>query len=283
LATGCQARILPRNSQWVHTLWIAPLLLLSAPTLAFLWDKLTHSIWNNGHGIFVPLLVVGLAYHALRSEPVKSEEPSAWGFAFLIPALGLVAIDSAIRTELLSAFALLLCLPGLSLLLLGRRRTRALAFPFFLSFLMLPIPSAFLTRIHLALRELAAAGGEEALYLLGVPALAQGSYLHLPHGTFEIIEECSGFSAVYAAFTIALILAYLSHSWRRRVLLLLIPVPLALAVNVLRVLILALLAETQGYTILDTPLHLLSGYATFILTLALVFTCAERHKERDPS
>ena len=56
--------------------------------------------------------------------------------------------------------------------------------------------------------------------------------------------------------------------------------PLALACNVARVSVLAVLAETQGYQVLDTPAHVLSGYATFVLTLAALFLFAERAPRR---
>ena len=36
------------------------------------------------------------------------------------------------------------------------------------------------------------------------------------------------------------------------------------------------LAALQCYEILDTPLHLISGYVTFMLTLVLLFLFAER-------
>ncbi|MEN8182664.1 MAG: exosortase/archaeosortase family protein [Myxococcota bacterium] len=257
-------------------MWLATFLLLAAPTFVFLWDKWTRSIWHNGHGMFVPLLSGFLAYHALKRQPVKREEPSAWGFAFLLPALFFIAIDGAIKTELLAAFALILCLPGLSLLLLGPRRTRALAFPFFLTLFMLPVPGAFMTQIHLYLRELTTDGTGWVLGQFGAPVFAQGTFIHLPHGTLKVVEECSGFSALYAAVTVALILAYMARSKTRRAVLLLAAVPLALACNVARIVALAILAEQAGYGLLDTPLHLLSGYITFILTLVALFLLAER-------
>jgi exosortase len=168
------------------------------------------------------------------------------------------------------------CLPGFSLLVLGPRRTRAIAFPLALGFLMLPIPSGFRSGIHLALREMTTSGSAWLLHQLGRPALANGTLLHMPHGSFHVVEECSGFSAVYAAITVALVLAYLSRSWGRRVLLLALAFPLALGGNVLRITGLGLLAESRGYEILETPVHVLSGYASFVLSLALLFLFAER-------
>lgn len=255
-------------------------LVLCAPTLAFLWDRWTRNIWYNGHGLLMPLILGFLAADALRRRRIAYEEPSAWGFLFLVPALAAIAIDSAIHTELLAAFAMLLALPGLSLLLLGPRRTRALAFPFALSFFMLPIPAAFLARLHLFLRERTAEGTEWILQLLGFSVYREGTTLYLPNGALQVVEECSGFSALYAGITIALVLAYMSRSRQRRAVILAVTIPLALACNVARVSVLAVLAETQGYQLLDTPIHVLSGYVTFVLTLAALFLFAERAPRR---
>jgi len=264
----------------VHVLWIVPFLALTTPTLAFLWDKWTRNIWYNGHGLLMPLILVFVGADALRRRAVAYEEPSPWGFGFLLPALALLALDSAIHTQLLSAIALLLGLPGLSLLLLGPKRTRALAFPFLLSFFILPIPGAFLQRLHLFLREFTAAGTEWVLHLFGLPALVEGTIIHLPRGALKVVEECSGFSALYAGVTIALVLAYMSRSKARRIVIVLAAFPLALACNVVRVTALAILAETYGYELLDTSIHILSGYVSFVLTLAVLFLFAERHPRR---
>lgn len=273
-STHVAARV--RNPHLVHGLWIVAFLVLAAPTLVFLWDKWTRSIWHNGHGLLMPVLLAFLGAHALRRRGVAYEEPSRWGFAFLIPALFLLAIDSAIHTQLLSAFALLLALPGLSLLLLGVQRTRALTFPFFLSLLMLPIPGAFLQRLHLFLRELTTRGSEWVLHAFGLPAFVEETSIYLPHGMLKVVEECSGFSALYAAVTVALVLAYLSRSNARRVVILVAAFPLAVVCNVVRVVFLAMLVEWRGYDVLDTPIHMLSGYVSFVLTLAILFLFAER-------
>lgn len=272
-----------RPGAWIHLSWVVALALLAAPTLVFLWDKWTQSIWLNGHGLFMPPLVAFLGYYALRREASEHDEPSAWGFALLAPALLLIALDSAIKTELLAAFGLVACLPGLSLLLLGPRRTRALLFPCFLLLFMLPIPSAFLHRVHLELRELTTLGSEHVLRLWGIPVFAEGTVILMPHGSFRVVEECSGFAALYAGITISLVLAYLSHSPRRRLLLLLLPFPLAMLGNVLRVSLLGVLCERFGYEILETPVHVLSGYLAFVLTLLALFFFAERSPRRAPA
>ena len=258
------------GSPLIHGLWVVPFLVLATPIVLSMWNKWTRSIWENGHGMFVPFLAGVLGYYALQRCPVKSEEPSKWGFAFLVPGLFVIVLDAVIRTDYLRSVALLICLPGLSLLLLGPRRTRALRFPLCLAFFMLPLPHAVLGPIHDVLTRITTIGTEWVLHMMRLPAFAEGTLLHLPHGTFRVVEQCSGFSALYAAVTVSLVLAYMSHSWSRRAFLLSVAVPLAIAGNVLRIVLIAILAEWKGFHILDTPAHVLSGYASFILTLGVL-------------
>src|SRR5208283_669073 len=113
--------------EWAaHTVWILLAILVFAPTIYWLWQRWTMSVWNNVHGLFIPFIVAYFIREVLRSDQIVDAEQSAWGFLFLIPGLGMIVLDSAIRTQLLAAFGMVVCLPGLSLLLLGSRRTKAL-------------------------------------------------------------------------------------------------------------------------------------------------------------
>lgn len=271
-----------RHPRLVHTLWLVPLALLALPSLPFLWYQWTRSVWNNSHGMLMPLLVVYLAVHTLRRSDVEYEEPSAAGFAILLPALALLALDGVLRTDLLAVVALLLALPGLSLLILGPRRTRALLFPWLISFLMLPIPLGILGPIHIVLRRVTAAGTELLLHGIGFPVYRDGFTMILPRNALYVADECSGFSTLYAAVTIALILAYLCDTRARRVLVLALAVPLAITCNILRVALLALLVDRYGAGILDTTMHPASGWLTFMVAAGVLFGVAETGRRRSP-
>src|SRR5690242_8642804 len=156
-------------------LWLVAgeLLLLFAPTLRFLFSRWTMSVWHNAHGLFVPPLVAWLAWDELRrcrSLPVRG---SAWGFVVLVPALALHALDAGLHTELLSAIALLIALPGISLLVLGTARTRRIAFPLFFLIFALPIPLGMTENLHLVLRHLTVAVTTALLPLLGVTVFTE--------------------------------------------------------------------------------------------------------------
>ncbi len=264
--------------------WTASALfiLVFAPTAIWLWHRWTISIWYNGHGMFVPLIVAYLGYQTLKSDASKKEESSPWGFMLFIPGLFFVIVDSAIKTQLLSAVGLILCLLGLMLLVLGLRRAKALVFPSLLLFLMLPIPTAFVDRLVLLLRRVSAGGCERVLNLTGLPVFREFTTIHMPAGTLEIADACSGFSTLYASVTMALILCYMVSSNARRVAILLSCVPLALGCNTLRCALLAYLVHYRGPEVLETQLHPLTGIFSFTLTLGLLFCISSFGSRKEP-
>ena len=248
----------------------AELLLLYAPTLAWLFDRWTLSVWHHAHGLLIPPVVAYVAYHELRPHRTAPPSSSAWGFAFLVPALALRALDAGMHTELLSAVSLIVALPGVSLLTLGVARTRAIAFP--LSFLAfaLPIPLALTEPIHWQLRQIATAATASIVPLLGIPVFVEGTTLHMARSTLIVADACSGFSTLYASLAVACLTAYSATSTSGRMLVLLAAAPIAIASNVLRVVALVVLVVWYGDPILETFVHPLSGMLTFALALPII-------------
>lgn len=239
------------------------------------------SVWHNGHGILVAALVAYLIRGELQKLSQLPVSSSPWGFAVLIPALFLHMLDTGIHSQLLSAFALLLSLPGFSLLFLGLKRTKAILFPLGTLVLTLPIPLAFTESLHLALRHIATKSVAWLLKLFGVPVFSYGTTLEVEGGNLMVADACSGFSTLYAAITIAILTAYFCHSTWRRLLVLLIAAPLAIAVNIVRVLVLTLLVNWFGLDVLATSAHELSGLLTFMIALPIIFLLGKNPPEAE--
>ena len=251
--------------------------IIAAPIVYWLWQRWTMSIWHNGHGVFVPFIVAFLTRETLKSDPAKHrEESSAWGFAFLVPAMFLIMLDSAADTQLLSALAIVLSLPGLSLLLLGMRRTKALAFPCLLTLFMLPIPTAFVDPIILKLRMISSVASERLVELAGIPLFREGTTIIIPEGAVSIADACSGFSTLYACLTFALVFAHITPSPPKKLLLVLAAAPVAIASNILRCSALVILVHIYGSEILETPVHVGSGLVSFLTALSVLVLIMRR-------
>jgi exosortase len=250
---------------------LAELVVLYAPTGLFLWERWTMSVWHNAHGALVPPVVAFLIYRELKDFTGAPPRASAWGFLLLVPALLLHALDAGMHTQLLSAASIVVALPGLSLLLLGQERTRAIVFPLLFLAAALPIPLSMTEGIQMQLRVIATGATSALVAWMGIPVFAEGTTLHLVPGVLEISDACSGFSTLYAAGAVACLTAYSAGTWPRRLLVILCAAPLAIAANILRVITLVLLVVWQGADVLDTFVHPLSGMMTFALALPLIF------------
>jgi exosortase len=276
--------ILANSARWrLAATWLlaGELVVLYAPTAVFLWERWTMSVWHNAHGVLVPPVVAYLVYQELNGFEGSPPRASAWGFVLLIPALLLHALDTGMHTQLLSAASILIALPGLSLLLLGFDRTRAILFPLVFLAAALPIPLGMTEQIHMQLRIIATDATGGILPMLGIPVFVERTTLHLPVGPLEIADACSGFSTLYAAGAVAVLTAHSTSTWRRRALVLLSAAPLAIGANILRIVSLALLVEWQGAGVLETFLHPLSGMMTFALALPVIFWLGGDSRSRE--
>jgi exosortase len=243
-------------------IWIA----LFATTWIWLYRHWTTSLWSNEHGLFIPFVVAYLAQRTLREDDRPTQaEGSVWGLPLVALGGALAVSDLSIRSGYLATLGLLISLPGLSLSLLGPRRTRALTVPLATSWLMLPIPRTLASDMQL--RHITASGVEWLLDGVGYTVLREATVLHLPGRTFVVSDACSGFATLYAGVSVAFVLACMAPTHLRRALLLLAAPLLAVVANVARVLILVVLTYHHGSWFIDSFFHPASGVATFVIVL----------------
>ena len=256
---------------WLLWVIVAEFAILFGPTALWLWNRWTASVWTDAHGLIIFPVAVYLLWTEIQRHSDRPRETSPWGFVILIPCLALHALDTGLHTQLLSAFALFAALPGLSLIFLGATRTKAALFPMVFLFFTLPIPLVLTESFQLFLREIATIGTAYLIPKLGIPLFVEGFVLHMPKGSLLVADACSGFSTLYASLAIAVLTAYWCPRPARRVAVLLAAAPIAIGVNVLRIVILALLVQFWGVDILATSLHEISGMVTFAVALPLIF------------
>ena len=279
IATGAPTRPTPPEAHsWEvpRGVWICLAVYAAAVSSTVIWmyAQWTGSVWHNTHGMLMPALMVLLGRNILRRMKPVSDPPSAWGFAALLPGLLLVAIDVGAGTRYLAAVGLVLCLPGLCLLLLGPRRTRALALPLTLGIFMIPLPNTFASQIYL--RTLTADAVGPILNMLGIPTLVQHSLLELSGSSFLVANSCSGFSTLYATLAMAVLLGTLCQQPTRRVIVYLSILPLALVANIVRVLLLVLGFLYVDESLLESTAHAASGVMTFFAVLGVLILISNR-------
>jgi exosortase len=267
---------LPGPASWPPiSLWLVLLLLCAvfAPAGVWLYGEWTESIWRNGHGVLMPFIMFFVARSILSRDTGEKDLPSSWGLLFVAGGLILAVLGTSVPLHNISVLGLVLCLPGLSLLLLGVRRTRALAPVLCLGLMLVSVPTALAARVSLA--PASTAGTEAILKLLGLPVVREATTLTLPSAAWVLSDRCSGFSVLVAATGASLFLAFYSRSWVRRSVLVLSPWFLVVACNSLRTAALAAFSEFTGIGLHGAHLHGASGIGTFWVVMGTLFALAD--------
>ena len=247
------------------------LLLVYAPTMRWMAHRWSLGIWYHSHGWAVPPIAAWLCYRSLKQAGGLPRDASPWGFLFLVPAILLQAFDALLGFELLSAVSLVVAVPGLSLLFLGRERTKLIWFGIFFLVFAVPVPLAVVAKVHLALRGIAAVGTEKLLALIGYDVVREDTLLTVGSAGIEIADACSGFATLMALTMAGFLLVHLARGpVPRKLVVIALIFPIASLANIFRCTALTGMVVAFGNGILDTYLHELSGVVAFIIALVLL-------------
>ncbi len=252
---------------WVAWAWFGALLLASyAPVLWRLVRQWDYDP-DMGHGFFVPL-VAGFIVWQKRAELLALKpSPNWWGLAVVLYG-GLQLWIATLGAELfLARTAFVISVIGIVLLLGGTAWVRALAFPLFLLFFMIPIPTVVYNSITFPLQLLASRVSTEALTILQIPVLREGNVLELAEQKLSVVEACSGIRSLLSLTFLSLVYGYFFESkvWMR-VALFVSTIPIAIVANASRVTLTGVLTEYKP-ELAEGFFHTASGWVIFMVAL----------------
>ena len=204
----------------------------------------------------------------MASEPLR---PTGTGLIIIVGALGELILGVVGAENFLSRTSLLFLLAGLIIYFCGWRFFRSVLFPWGVLFLMIPLPAIVFNQIALPLQFEASRLASGMLALVGVPVLREGNVIQLPSITLDVAEACSGLRSLASLITLAVIYGYLIERriWRR-VLLILVAVPIAIVANAVRIMGSGILGQYWDPDKAEGFFHLFSGWLIFGISCSLV-------------
>jgi exosortase len=220
----------------------------NTPSL-FGWLDYSYQTPDDAHGQLIPFVVLALFWWKRK---ILLEIPKAhwWpGLIGVIFALMLHVIGFKIQQTRLSVVAFFVGPYAIMGLVWGRQWLINSFFPYFLFSFCLPV-NTLADQLTLPLRFLASAITVWISHvLLGINVIRQGTMLFDANGSYqyEIAAACSGLRSLIAILALAVIFAFMNYRCLgRRLLIIAAAFPLALAGNVIRLLVIILAAELFG-------------------------------------
>ena len=256
-----------RPDEWA--LWLGGALAFSPALIALagVWGSVDY----YQHGFLVPLVsAVAARQRTGGLGPSQRRTPLLAG---LVLALGLYAAGLLLASPSLQGLALLAALCAGVGFRWGMAGLRALAFPLGFLVFMIPLPTAWVTPLVVALQQLASAAAGAVLQLLAVDVLREGNVMRLPGGgALFVAEACSGITSLLSLIPVGVLLARFSQppGWRRWAVVLAV-VPAALFSNAVRVILTVFAARAWGVERATSgALHDTAGLLTSAAAVLLV-------------
>jgi exosortase len=262
-----------RRSDRVLLLAIATgTLLLSVP--AFWNVSIRWRVYEQFGHAYLMAAVAGWFVYAKRAEVIRALrrlDPPRYG-ALLVFAAALFEVLAFIGDLGFPAgVGVPLLIGSVAFAVGGSALVRPLTLP--LIFLALMIPPGFLMNPLLVRLKLLVTGlAVSLLQRLGDPVLAEGNRILVPGHELFVADACSGMTSIVTMLPIACLVSLtLLQSWWRRAVVVLSVIPVAIAANVIRVMITVKLVPTVGVEAAQGVLHESFGVAAFAVgTMAVI-------------
>lgn len=266
------------DNEWKSRAWIVWSAILAGLVFLLYASVLKDLIlqWRTdadyGHGFFVPLFSGYVLWRERKRWTNIEIKPSNLGFAAMLVAIFLFLLGSLGAEFFTSRLSLLVLLAGMILFLAGWKMLRGVSFPLAYLVWMIPLPVIIYNQITFPLQLIASRLATSWLELAHVPVLRDGNILVMSNYSLEVVEACSGIRSLMTLMALAVAYGYLvsPRRWVRYVLAALMG-PVAIITNAVRITGAGMLAHHFGPPAAEGFLHAFSGWAIFLVALALMF------------
>ena len=230
------------------------------------------------HILLILPLSACLAFMEAKQGICEGKAAPKAGLALLAPAALLswigrgIAIPLSESTRLsLNILALVLFWFAFVLLLFGTAAFRRFQWPLLVLLLLVPLPELVVSRLVFVFQVASAKTTFWLFRLAGIPVTQHGLILSLPMLDVEVAQQCSGIRSTMMLLVTSLTLCYLflKPGWRR-VLLLILVLPIAVLKNGVRIFVLATLGMYVDEAWLNGRLHHQGGVVFFMVGTAMV-------------
>lgn len=253
----------------------APWVLLAIAFGLLFWRPamlLGRDWWNDpeaGHGLLLAPVSLWLAW---RSGLLPSRRAApVLGLCLLVGAV-LLRAGSDLAAELFTMrLSMILAITGLVVYYWGLRQALAWWLPLTLLALSVPLPELIRSAIALPLQFQASELGSALLEWRQIPVRLAGNVISIPGHRLFVTEACSGLRSLTALLSLGVLMGglWLVHPVSR-VALLLLSIPIAIAVNGVRVFLTGFLVYFVDPKLGEGFMHVTEGWLLFLVSFVLV-------------
>lgn len=246
-----------------ENVFLLPLLLTLLPGLSFPVYIWLFTSWEinpfYSHGILIPIISVFLFWRVYAHNSLLITNSGATrGLIIFGFGLMLYCVGNFFSAWAISGISLIITLYGIIFQVTGPEFSKKCLFPVFFLVFMIPMPNIDVIATWLAAVSgcLAASLGN----LLAIPAISNGAEISLPTASLVVGLPCSGMNTIIGLYIPASLLIYfLDCPVREKIAFWFLILPVAILSNIVRILLLLMVASWCGTNCMMSFFHTLYG------------------------
>ena len=230
---------------------------------------------NYSHGLLVPFISGYFAWQQRQKLEVLEVKPANSGLLLILFALLVLFAGVAAQEYFSKRSSFVFLLAGIILFQFGWQWLRSLALPIGFLFFMIPLPYIVYDAMAFPLKLFVAKFSVISLKMMGVVVWREGNIIMFPQTVLEVADACSGLRSLMSLLALGVALAVFSQEkMSRRVLLVLLTIPIAILTNMFRVIGTGFLAQYYGAAAAEGFFHEFAGMGVFVLAMVMLFACS---------
>jgi len=241
------------------------------PGITWLTDSWRYDPFYS-HGFLVPLISLFIIWR--KRNELRAGEDEGIGIYVLGFGLLLYAAGIFLRSPHTSALSLIPVLSGLIMHFYGKEVMKKILFPVCFLIFMIPLPGLNVISFHL--QHLTSISAAFMVKTMGVEIYRSGIELYV-HGCQILIgTACGGLRGIISLLMVAAVFVYvLRGSVKRKTILLVLTIPVAILSNIIRVTSAVLVANSCGCETAMKFFHDYSGILLFIISVIVLIGAAK--------
>jgi exosortase len=253
------------------------------PLLAWMYYRIVPDMvkdWytdeNYSHGFLVPIIAGYFVWQRWPDLKERLVKPDGLGLAVIVCGVFQLLVAWLGSEYFTMRTSLIVLLAGMTLFWFGREVLKGMALPLGYLIFMVPIPYIVYDMIAFPLKMFVTRVSVAVLKMVGVVVMREGNIIMFPATTFEVADACSGIRSLVSLLAIATAYAFLMKtSTKRRWIIIVSAVPIAVATNALRVIVTGILAQWWGARAAEGFFHEFAGMAVFALAMVMLVAFGE--------
>ena len=238
-------------------------------------DALSETIRRWAHeeeysyAFLVPVLSAWLIWMRREFLPAAMGRPAPMAPVVMLIAMAMNAVGEVSATYIFSQWSLVLAIVALILGVGGRSLFKAIWAPVVLLLFAIPAPYFIASMMSIKLQLISSALGASFIRMLGIPVFLEGNIIDLGAYKLQVADACSGLRYLYPLLSLSFVVAYFFQApvWKRAVVVL-SSIPIAIALNGLRIGLVGVTVAIWGNRATDEFLHLTEGGIVFLACAA---------------